>query len=72
MNYYAIYCKRTKRSKFYPAWLPSRRFIAGVIAIGGMQLLATMDSTVAIVALPPCSKRPHARRNSIHRDTRWK
>ncbi len=35
-----------------PAWLPSRRFIAAVIAIGGMQLLATMDSTVAIVALP--------------------
>ena len=42
--------KRT--SKYYPAWLPSRRFIAAVIAIGGMQLLATMDSTVAIVALP--------------------
>jgi len=38
--------------KFYPAWLPSRRFLAAVIAIGGMQLLATMDSTVAIVALP--------------------
>lgn len=36
----------------YPAWMPSRRFIAAVIAIGGMQLLATMDSTVAIVALP--------------------
>ena len=35
-----------------PAWLPSRRFIAAVAAIGGMQLLATMDSTVAIVALP--------------------
>jgi len=34
------------------AWLPSRRFIAAVVAIGGMQLLATMDSTVAIVALP--------------------
>ena len=33
----------------YPAWLPSRRFVAAVIAIGGMQLLATMDSTVAIV-----------------------
>lgn len=32
--------------------LPSRRFIYAVIAIGGMQLLATMDSTVAIVALP--------------------
>jgi EmrB/QacA subfamily drug resistance transporter len=34
------------------AWLPSRRFIAAVVAIGGMQLLATMDSTIAIVALP--------------------
>src|ERR1700720_1501807 len=41
--------ERTGRS---PAWLPSRRFVAGGIAIGGMQLLATMDSTVAIVALP--------------------
>ena len=40
---------KTSRS---PDWLPSRRFIAAVIAIGGMQLLATMDSTVAIVALP--------------------
>src|ERR1700759_1596235 len=35
-----------------PEWLPSRRFIEAVIAIGGMQMLATMDSTVAIVALP--------------------
>lgn len=34
------------------AWLPSWGFFAAVIAIGGMQLLATMDSTVAIVALP--------------------
>lgn len=39
-------------SKFVSSWLPSRRFIYAVIAIGGMQLLATMDSTVAIVALP--------------------
>lgn len=39
-------------SKYYPAWLPSKRFLAAVTAIGGMQLLATMDSTVAIVALP--------------------
>src|SRR6201986_4430053 len=38
--------------RYYPTWLPSYRFIAAVIAIGGMQLLATMDSTVAIVALP--------------------
>ena len=35
-----------------PAWVPSRRFFAAVIAIAGMQLLATMDSTIAIVALP--------------------
>ncbi len=41
-----------RTSRYYPTWLPSRRFIAAVIAIGGMQLLATMDSTVAIVALP--------------------
>src|ERR1700741_1490873 len=39
-------------SRYYPTWLPSWRFIAAVVAIGGMQLLATMDSTVAIVALP--------------------
>ncbi|MET0900276.1 MAG: MFS transporter [Mycobacterium sp.] len=36
----------------FPSWLPSRRFLYAVIAIGGMQLLATMDSTIAIVALP--------------------
>jgi EmrB/QacA subfamily drug resistance transporter len=36
----------------YPAWLLSRRFIAAVVAIGGMQLMATMDGTIAIVALP--------------------
>ena len=33
-------------------WMSSWRFMAAVVAIGGMQLLATMDSTVAIVALP--------------------
>lgn len=41
-----------RTSKYAASWLPSRRFIAAVVAIGGMQLLATMDSTVAIVALP--------------------
>jgi EmrB/QacA subfamily drug resistance transporter len=35
-----------------PAWVPSWGFLSAVIAIAGMQLLATMDSTVAIVALP--------------------
>lgn len=47
----AVHSARERTGR-YPAWLPSRRFIAAVIAIGGMQLLATMDSTVAIVALP--------------------
>ncbi len=41
-----------ERTSSYPEWLPSRRFLSAVIAIGGMQLLATMDSTIAIVALP--------------------
>src|SRR6202022_87379 len=40
----------TNRS--YPTWMLSRRFIAAVIAIGGMQLMATMDGTIAVVALP--------------------
>jgi EmrB/QacA subfamily drug resistance transporter len=44
--------KPAQRTSKAPTWFPSRRFIAAVIAIGGMQLLATMDSTVAIVALP--------------------
>src|SRR6201987_3812036 len=39
-------------SRSYPTWLLSRRFIAAVIAIAGMQLMATMDGTIAIVALP--------------------
>ncbi|MGI9161308.1 MAG: MFS transporter [Mycobacterium sp.] len=41
-----------QRNSYYPDWLPSRRFLSAVVAIGGMQLLATMYSTVAIVALP--------------------
>ncbi len=39
-------------NKSYPTGWLSRRFIAAVIAIGGMQLMATMDGTIAIVALP--------------------
>ncbi len=39
-------------TRYFPAWLPPRRFIAAVIAIGGMQLMATMDGTIALVALP--------------------
>jgi EmrB/QacA subfamily drug resistance transporter len=41
---------RTRR--YFATWLPSRRFVAAVIAIGGMQLMGMMDGTVAIVALP--------------------
>src|SRR6201992_981833 len=33
-------------------WMPTRRFFTAVIAIAGMQLMATMDGTIAIVALP--------------------
>ncbi|MGH3561482.1 MAG: MFS transporter, partial [Mycobacterium sp.] len=39
-------------SRNYPTWRPSRHFFAAVIAIAGMQLMATMDGTIAIVALP--------------------
>src|ERR1700685_4033222 len=39
-------------TKTSTAWLPTSRFFAAVIAIAGMQLMATMDGTIAIVALP--------------------
>src|SRR5277367_4997824 len=35
-----------------PARLPSRQFVAVVITIGGMQLMAAMDGPVAVFALP--------------------
>ncbi|BBY07960.1 MFS transporter [Mycobacterium noviomagense] len=41
-----------RTSRYSPMWSPSWRFVAAVIAIGGMQLMATMDGTIAIVALP--------------------
>ena len=41
-----------RTSRHVPSWLPSRWFIAAVIAIGGMQLMATMDGMIAVVALP--------------------
>ncbi len=36
----------------FPAWLRSRQFVGPVVAIGGVQLMATMDGPVAIFALP--------------------
>jgi EmrB/QacA subfamily drug resistance transporter len=38
--------------RYFPTWPPPRWFIAGLIAIGGMQLLVGMDFTVTVVALP--------------------
>ena len=41
-----------RTSRYLPSWLPSRWFIAAVTAIGGTQLMATMDGMIAVVALP--------------------
>src|SRR6195952_1144696 len=41
-----------RTSRFLPSRLSSRRFTAAVTAIGGMQLMATMDGMIAVVALP--------------------
>src|SRR5271155_1726942 len=35
-----------------PTRLPSRRFVSVLIAIGGIQLMASMDGPVAVFALP--------------------
>jgi EmrB/QacA subfamily drug resistance transporter len=41
-----------RASNNFTAQLPSRRFLAAVITLGGVQLMATMDGTIVIVALP--------------------
>ena len=41
-----------RTSRYLPTRLPSRRFIAAIITLGGMQLMTTMDGTIAVVALP--------------------
>src|SRR5271163_5097416 len=38
--------------RYFPTWLQSRQFVAVVITIGGMQLMAAMDGPVAVFALP--------------------
>src|SRR6201993_172692 len=38
--------------RFLPTWPLSRRFVGAVIAISGVQLMASMDGPVAIFALP--------------------
>ena len=42
----------TRSNRSFLTRLPSRRFVAAVIAIGGVQLVATMDGTIAVFALP--------------------
>lgn len=42
----------TGASRFFPTGMPPRQFIAAVIALGGVQLMAAMDGTVVVVALP--------------------
>jgi EmrB/QacA subfamily drug resistance transporter len=44
--------KLRRRRRYVPTSLPPRRFVAVVSALGGIQLLAMMDGTVAIFALP--------------------
>jgi EmrB/QacA subfamily drug resistance transporter len=41
-----------RTSSDLPTDLPSRRFIAAIVTLGGMQLMATMNGTIAAVALP--------------------
>ncbi|MBS4729535.1 MFS transporter [Mycobacterium sp. SM1] len=41
-----------RSSRYFPAVLPSRRFIGAISAITGMQLMAAMDGTIALLALP--------------------
>ncbi len=44
--------KPRHRKTYAPAWLPPRRFIAAIIAIGSMELMAAMELTIGVVALP--------------------
>jgi EmrB/QacA subfamily drug resistance transporter len=41
-----------RTSSDLPTRLPSRRFIAAIVTLGGMQLMATMNGTIAAVGLP--------------------
>lgn len=38
--------------RYFPTWPPPHWFIAGLIPIGGMQLMVAMDGPVAVFALP--------------------
>ena len=40
-----------RTSGYFPTWLRSRRFVAALIALGGMNLMAMMDGSISVVAL---------------------
>ncbi|MFZ0833254.1 MAG: MFS transporter [Mycobacterium sp.] len=42
--------ERTRR--YRPTWLPSRRFVAVIIVLGGIDLAAAMNAPIAVFALP--------------------
>jgi EmrB/QacA subfamily drug resistance transporter len=42
----------TGSAQSFSTWRPPRRFVAAVITLGGMQLMAMMDGPIAIFALP--------------------
>ena len=44
--------QRAAYERYVPTWLPPRRFVAPIIVIGSMQLLAAMDGPIAVFALP--------------------
>ncbi|OBA89876.1 MFS transporter [Mycobacteriaceae bacterium 1482268.1] len=46
----------SRRRRYMPRRLPSRRFIAAIVPIAGTQLMSTMDGTIAAVALPTIQK----------------
>jgi EmrB/QacA subfamily drug resistance transporter len=41
-----------RKKRHLPTWLLSRRFVGVAVAIGGVQLMASMDGPVAVLALP--------------------
>ncbi|MFZ1178516.1 MAG: MFS transporter, partial [Mycobacterium sp.] len=41
-----------RKKRYLPTGLPPRRFIAAIIALGSMELMAAMELTVGVVALP--------------------
>ncbi|MFI5507246.1 MFS transporter [Mycobacterium sp. NPDC051804] len=44
--------RRRRRSRSLPTLLQSRRLVAALMAIGGMELMAVMDGSIVVLALP--------------------